>query len=60
MNNWHHLSLAEVIENLETNRENGLSRFVAEKKLEQHGKNELQAKARDSMVKRFFLQMKDP
>ncbi|MCL2080304.1 MAG: calcium-translocating P-type ATPase, PMCA-type [Oscillospiraceae bacterium] len=60
MNNWHHLSLAEVIENLETDRENGLSRFVAEKKLEQHGKNELQAKARDSMVKRFFLQMKDP
>ena len=60
MANWHHLSLDEVLKNLNTDRTNGLSPAAAEEHLNKYGSNELQAKARDSMVKRFFLQMKDP
>ena len=40
--------------------ENGLSTAEAEKRLAENGKNKLKEAEKDSIVKRFFDQMKDP
>ena len=40
--------------------EEGLSAAEAEKRLEQNGKNKLKAAKKDSLIKRFFMQMADP
>lgn len=48
-----------VIKELNTT-ENGLSTAEAEKRLAENGKNKLKEAEKDSIVKRFFDQMKDP
>ena len=40
--------------------ETGLSAAEAEKRLEKNGKNKLKAAKKDSLIKRFFMQMADP
>ncbi len=40
--------------------ERGLSAAEAEKRLEANGKNKLKAAKKDSLIKRFFMQMADP
>ena len=57
---WHHLSKEDVLSELETSVEKGLSSESAKQRLEQYGPNELEAKKEDSLIKRFLLQMKDP
>ncbi len=49
----------EVLSDLKTT-ENGLSSSEAEKRLAEHGKNKLEEAKKDSALKRFFNQMKDP
>jgi len=60
MKNWFTLTPEEVLSNFGTCQENGLSSENAEKQLEKFGKNELLSKPRDSLIKRFLDQMKDP
>ena len=40
--------------------ETGLSAAEAEERLEKNGKNKLKAAKKDSLIKRFFMQMADP
>ena len=40
--------------------ERGLAAAEAEKRLEANGKNKLKAAKKDSLIKRFFMQMADP
>ncbi len=49
----------KVLEKLQSSAE-GLSSHDAEKRLNEHGKNKLREAEKDSLVKRFFAQMKDP
>jgi len=60
MHNWHHLTPDELLMRLETDPENGLSAAEASKRQERYGKNELLARPKDSLLKRFLNQMKDP
>ncbi len=48
-----------VLEELKTS-ENGLSSQEAERRLAENGKNKLEEAEKESIVKRFFSQMKDP
>lgn len=57
---WHHLTEEEVLTELSTNRENGLSSKEAECRLERHGLNRLQETKKDSLFKRLLNQLKDP
>lgn len=57
---WHHLTEEEVLTELSTNRENGLSSKEAECRLERHGLNRLQEAKKDSLFKRLLNQLKDP
>lgn len=50
----------EVLRELNTDRQQGLSPERAAKAQEEYGLNELAGKEPDSMIRRFFNQMKDP
>lgn len=52
-------SMQSVFDDLKSS-ENGLSSQEAAKRLEQNGKNKLAEAKKDSVIKRFFDQMKDP
>ena len=60
MQQWHHMTSDNVLSSLATDKAKGLSPEAAAKKLEEVGKNELKAHERESLLKRFLLQMKDP
>ena len=57
---WHHLTEEEALSDLSVSPESGLSSEEAEKRLEQHGPNQLQGAEKESLLKRFLNQMKDP
>lgn len=57
---WHHLSEDEVIHRLSSDRERGLSRGEAKRRLEQYGENRLQEKKKEGLLKRFLGQVRDP
>lgn len=52
-------SMQSVFDDIKSS-ENGLSSQEAAKRLEQNGKNKLAEAKKDSVIKRFFDQMKDP
>lgn len=60
MNLWFTKTSAEVLTELESDQEKGLTSQEAKKRLEQHGPNALAAGKKDSIVVRFLKQMKDP
>jgi len=60
MKNWFCIAQEEVLKDLETNPENGLNSEEAEERLEKYGRNEIESKPGDSLIKRFLDQMKDP
>ncbi len=57
---WHHLTKEELLSELNTSPEKGLSSAEAEKRLEQYGPNALEGAKEESMIVRFLKQMKDP
>jgi magnesium-transporting ATPase (P-type) len=54
--NWHALKSEEVIEKLQTNKENGLSDSEISERQEKYGRNELPKARKQSWVKRLLLQ----
>ena len=60
MSQWFTKTPAETLSELETNQTTGLTTEEAAKRLEQYGRNELEAQKEGSLIKRFLLQMKDP
>jgi len=54
--NWHATESAAVLRELEADPEEGLTASAATARLAQHGPNELPVAARDTLLKRFFLQ----
>jgi len=57
---WHHLSVEEVTQHLDTNLDTGLTSSVAAKKREHFGANELKSKPGKSPLLRFLLQFNQP
>ena len=60
MTPWYTKQPEELLSELKTDRENGLTPAQAEEKLAEHGRNELKGKEKESLAKRFLGQMKDP
>ncbi len=56
----HYLETAEAVFNEVQSNENGLSSAEAAARLEKNGKNKLAEAKKDSTLKKFFDQMKDP
>ncbi|MBE9214143.1 cation-transporting P-type ATPase [Plectonema cf. radiosum LEGE 06105] len=57
---WHHLSVEEVTQHLDTHLETGLTSSVAAKKREHFGANELKSKPGKGPLLRFLLQFNQP
>ncbi len=57
---WHTLTEQEVLNELQTNATTGLSAQEGEARLAKYGANELEAAEKESIVKKFLAQMKDP
>ena len=57
---WHHLTEHEVLSELSVNENCGLTEQEAQQRLAQYGPNQLQSAKKESMIKRFLNQMKDP
>ena len=57
--NWHSMSYQDVVKNLKTNIENGLTQEEVERKREEFGVNELEAKKKKSLFVKFLEQFKD-
>ena len=60
MSEWHSKTPQAILSELETNRDTGLSAAEAEARLAKYGPNSLQQQERESLIKRFLGQMKDP
>lgn len=60
MSEWHSKTLSQVLSELETSRDRGLTGTEALRRLERYGPNALQGSKRVSMLRRFFEQMRDP
>ena len=60
MNAWYTKSVKQVLGELETDRERGLSPAEAGRRLERWGPNELARQRRAGLLRRFLGQMKDP
>jgi len=60
MSAWHSKTAREVMAQLKTGQADGLTGAEAARRLEQYGHNELEQHKSESMIKRFFSQMKDP
>ena len=56
----HYLKSAEAVFQEVNSNENGLSSAEAAARLEKNGKNKLAEAKKDSTLKKFFDQMKDP
>jgi Ca2+-transporting ATPase len=54
------LSVSETIQKLDTNVDTGISEDEAKRRQEKYGKNELKEKKKDSWIKIFLSQLKDP
>lgn len=57
---WHHLPQKEILDLLGSDAEEGLEILEAKARQERFGPNEIEAVARESVVKRFFLQFHQP
>ena len=60
MSSWHGQSAGQVLSELETDRERGLSREEAESRLARYGPNRLEETRRRSLPLRLLGQLKDP
>ena len=60
MSLWFTKSPAETLSELETDQSRGLTSQEAEQRLEKYGPNALEGGKKESLVKRFLNQMKDP
>ena len=60
MANWHGQSAAQVLTELESSRERGLSREEAEARLTRYGPNRLEQTRKKSLPLRLLGQLKDP
>lgn len=60
LKSWHHLSKQEVLDQLSANETNGLSKQEAERRLEEYGPNRLEGAKKESLIRRFMNQLKDP
>ena len=60
MANWHGQSAAQVLTELESSREQGLSRGEAEARLTRYGPNRLEQTRKKSLPLRLLGQLKDP
>ncbi|NLM50562.1 MAG: calcium-translocating P-type ATPase, PMCA-type [Clostridiaceae bacterium] len=56
---WHNLEAEEVIRQLETDKDYGLSTEEAQKRYEKYGPNALEEEKKKSIIVRFLLQFKD-
>ncbi|MBD1903515.1 cation-transporting P-type ATPase [Trichocoleus sp. DQ-A3] len=59
-NQWHHLPVGEVAQNLDSNIETGLTSAEVTKRQERFGANELKGKAGKSPLVRFLQQFNQP
>lgn len=57
--NWFNLSVKDVVQNLSTDLENGLTSEEVKKRYETYGKNELKAKPKKTLMQKFIEQFKD-
>lgn len=57
---WHHLTEERVLSELQANEQRGLSTQEAKQRLEVYGPNQLQGAEKESMLKRFLKQLRDP
>lgn len=57
---WHHLTEERVLSELHANEQCGLSTQEAKQRLEEYGPNQLQGAEKESMLKRFLNQLRDP
>ncbi|MBD0345479.1 MAG: cation-transporting P-type ATPase, partial [Coleofasciculus sp. Co-bin14] len=57
---WHHLSVREVPQHLDSNLETGLTSAEAAKRQKRYGSNELKSKPGKSPLVRFLLQFNQP
>jgi Ca2+-transporting ATPase len=60
MSEWHSKTTRAVLAQLETDRERGLTRAQAARRLEQYGPNTLEQHKSEGLTARFFGQLKDP
>ncbi|MDR2981579.1 MAG: hypothetical protein LBV12_04950 [Puniceicoccales bacterium] len=60
MDAWFHQTPDEILAALSTSKDRGLSPEEANSRLEKYGANALQAQQKESFLKRFLAQMKDP
>ncbi|MEG1878792.1 MAG: calcium-translocating P-type ATPase, PMCA-type [Pseudoflavonifractor sp.] len=60
MDAWHSKKTAEVLAELGTSPQSGLSPRLAARRLEEHGPNALAGERRASMLRRFLGQLRDP
>ena len=60
MTDWHNLSIEEVIQNLNTNLEDGLSNKEIKKRKKKFGNNELPKEESFSKIKIFLSQFQSP
>ncbi|UCG55709.1 MAG: hypothetical protein JSU70_12660 [Phycisphaerales bacterium] len=57
---WHHLSAEDVLAQLETDPEGGLTAAEIERRRSTYGSNVLTAKRRQSLAVRFLFQFRPP
>ena len=60
MKSWYSLTEEEVLKELQTDRETGLSEAESAARLEKYGANELEGHKQESMLVRVLGQLKDP
>lgn len=60
MSQWYSKTTDEVLKELDVNVQSGLTDVEAKKRLDQYGPNELKSAEKESLLKRFLDQMKDP
>lgn len=58
--NWYNQEVSEVLENLNTSKENGLTEFEAKARIEKYGKNELEADSKKPFIQKLKDQILDP
>ena len=56
---WYKLGKSEVIKNLGTSMEKGLTDLEVKRRLERYGKNELKEKAKESFLSKLINQFSD-
>ena len=59
-NSFETLSVEQTIKELDTDIQNGLTEEEVKRRQEKYGKNELKEKKKDSWIKIFFSELKDP